>query len=215
MYLQTPISMKKYLLLSSIIWLGYSSPSFSQKTEKITQTTKQEVIQNIKKTPDILQDTLLYKNISTLSVEQVRSTMLRYINYVRSQHQLKPLKINSELNKVADDFCRHGNQNGNFNTDANGNFPTNVHFSKDGKWIYKRLKDAWVQFDLAPDKDWIVNGIGENIVGTNCNIKQAIDILMTSPWHRKWLISPILNDAWIGYYPWSKAIVQVFIKEKK
>ena len=177
---------------------------------------------------------LLRKEPDEMGIDTLRAVMLYQINFLREQENsitkkenaelfknhkplkpiLKPLQLYEPLNKVAMKFIKYGNEHGNFDTnEGDKHFSPDAHLSEDGKTVSDRVTEAGIKFNKHVVYNHSINGVSENLVGSNGDILSLMDALMHSPGHRKNLLSPYFCFVGIGYYIGSKVVVQVFIAE--
>jgi uncharacterized protein YkwD len=104
------------------------------------------------------------------------------INHIRRAHGLAPLRLNLALAVAAGEHSVSMAEHGYF-----------AHSSRDGSPFWKRVAAAYAR-DGSP---W---SVGENIVWASPGLsaRKALEAWLTSPPHRKTLLSPLWREVGLG-----------------
>ncbi len=190
-----------------IIWsLSTMLLPLEGNTQNTIQTTKKEIMENIDSTINI--------EINTRIIDLVdyQKPMLIYINQIRKENWLPPLKYDKDLEKAAINHSKYLKEN----RPEWHKLDSHDHIDWLLRMPVQRIEDIrWERFEKPGKKKtgW------ENIITLNRNSpKRAIDLRLWSPWHRANILWEYTH-LWVGYaiVNWEKSnyFITVFAKEKE
>ncbi|ATA73138.1 hypothetical protein CGC49_07525 [Capnocytophaga sp. H4358] len=142
----------------------------------------------------ITQSKHLYDSeVRSLSLAQLQTIMIDYINSIRKKHKLPPYTIFDH--PLAQEHSKYL-----FESGKDKELDWNDHFDAEGKSIFWRMKATKIRF-----KD-----VGENIVTVppGATVRQLVDAWMESTMgHREALLSTEYKQVIIGHHPGSNNVV--------
>lgn len=156
-------------LMVGVSWYAQTSASSSNRISQDTSTS--------------LVDALSDKKVNEMSLQQVQSSLVEYMNIVRTQHGLHPLTLYQ--NSIAQDHSTYLHTS---KEDIILSYED--HFDSDGNSIYTRVEHANIPIDT--DCRWDCKRVGENIASSNMTIKQTVEMWLESPDHAA-------NVLWISF----------------
>lgn len=141
--------------------------------------------------------------VHSLSLAQLQTIMLDYINSIRKEHKLPPYRM-IDL-PLAQEHSKYLSESG-----EDKELDWNDHFDAEGRSIFMRMEATKILF----------TDVGENIVTVppRATVRQLVDAWMGSTMgHREALLSSIYKQVMIGHHPGSNNVVLDFVTlyEKK
>jgi len=192
------MNIKTWVLLTSLA-VATILP-FSSNGQQIINKAKKDLIETIDEKNNKINERI--KNV----VDYQKYTLF-YINEIRKQNNLPPLKYDKKLEWLAIEQSKYLKENRpdrhSLTSGDHINWKNESPIDRIEKVRWERLDEMWTK-----KRTW------ENIVTLNLNsIKNAVDLRMLSKkWHREALLWPYTH-IWIGYEKWSNFFIAVFARE--
>ena len=172
---------------------GYAQMPASSSS-RVTQATSKSLVH-----------TLSDKKVNEMSLQQVQSSLVEYINIVRAQHGLHKLKLYQ--NPIAQDHSTYL-----FTSKEDLVLTYEDHFDGKGNSLSSRVENAKIPIDT--DCRWECKRVGENIASSNMTIKQTVDKWLASPDHAANLLWASFDVVAIWYAPGGNNVVADFLNLK-
>ncbi len=197
------------ILASSLL---FSNPNFllsKNFNQNYTQKDRLELTYKYKINQNLSNDyeKLLDSPIKTLSLNQLRDGMTYHLNFIRKQHGLNPLVLNTKVNNVCHLYSKYLFENWRDNI-----IDYDDHFDENWKEVLYRVRQA--KIGINEDCWWDCKKVWENLITSNLSIREAFSLWMGSPDHMENILCPYFNAWWVSSYPWSNNIVTVFVNLK-
>lgn len=190
---------KKAIIIGSLV--AATILPFSSNGQQTTNKTKKDLIENINGKNNKI-------NEKPANVVDYQKQTLLYINEIRKQHKLSPLKYDKTLENLAREQSKYLKEN----RPVWHKLESGDHFDKKYSLPIHRIEKArWERLDLFWEEDpW-----SEVIVTIDQNsIKRLVDLRMESKKGHRERILGAYTHMWVSYEKGSNFFIVVFAREK-
>ncbi len=189
------------LLVSLSMWVSWSPSS----SDALQHQTSQQIFDNFVDHNDNLpmQNPILDTNIDEMSLSDIQSSMLSYINTIRTKKWLKKLSLLE--NNVAQNHSSYL-----FSEKQDLSLSYEDHFGANWESVLDRVREAQIPIDENFEK----KKAGENIASSHMTVRAIVDAWLQSPTHAENLLCKDFDAICVWHADNSNNIVVVFVNLK-
>lgn len=188
-----------WLLVSASLWVSWSPSS----SDVLQQKVSQQILNNFWSHNTIGQSPILDTKINEMSLSDIQSSMLSYINTIRNKKSLKSLSLLD--NNVAQEHSSYL-----YNAKKDLTLSYEDHFGKNWEPVLERVREA----QIPVDEDFKKKKAGENIASSDMTVRAIVDAWLQSQYHAENLLCKDFDAICVWHAEGSNNIVVVFVNLK-
>lgn len=184
-----------------------STPKLDAHSERCTQELCAILSDNDAFSPDFsaLQDNLLHTDIDSLSLDEIKSSILTSLNAIRVKRGLKKVTLyNSEVAQLHSTYL--------FESHNDSEITWDDHFGSMGESVLERTRAERIPIDEECWGD--CQKVGEIIGPAGMTVEELCKAWEESPDHLAEIVGKSFDAISIGHHPGSNNVVVVFLNLK-